>query len=117
MDHNVSAIAAQHRERRRLKRERVLFGGRIVFGPFTIKCRIKDRSDIGIQVNIDGHDPLPSEAYLIDISHGAAYEVRQAWRRQRAVGLEIKRSYDLRAADLPPEVLPLHRIWLALAPT
>ncbi len=96
------------------QRQRVLFGGRIVYGPSadtSIDCRIMDISEKGARVRLAGALLLVDPIYLVNLTQGRAFRARQAWRRGDLLGLEFIESYDLRE---PPPELPriIRQVWV-----
>ena len=95
------------------ERRRVLLGGRLVHGPAenTVECAILDTSEKGARVRLSGSLLLVDPVYLVNLTHGLAFKVRQAWRRGDLLGLEFGDRYDLRE---PPPELPkiIRRLWV-----
>jgi hypothetical protein len=96
-------------------RQRVLLGGKIVYGEegaYTVDCAIKDMSAGGARVAVGKRDSLPAQVYLIDIRAGAAYEAEVVWRRSPQFGLRFVKRHDL--TEMPRELRYLARLWNAL---
>ena len=96
------------------QRQRVLLGGRIVYGPAadtSVDCRIMDVSEKGARVRLAGSVLLVDPIYLVNLTHGRAFKARQAWRRADLLGLEFIEVYDLRE---PPAELPkiIRQLWV-----
>ncbi|MGZ3273852.1 MAG: PilZ domain-containing protein [Caulobacteraceae bacterium] len=99
--------------RRRARRQRVLFGGKIVLGPnLSMDCTIRNLSEGGAQVRIGIEVGLPNEFHLIEIRSAMAYRVRVAWRSASATGVKFTERLDLNRTDAP---LHLRQLWLGCA--
>jgi hypothetical protein len=97
--------------RRVERRQRVLFGGKLVLGPnFSMDCTIRNLSDGGAQVRIAPEVTLPAEFHLIEIRSGVAYRAQIAWRSVTAAGLQFSERLDLTRPGLAPAYL--RQLWL-----
>ena len=78
-------------------RRRVLLSGCLVHGdpPQSVECAIADLSRSGARVRIEGPEPLASPLFLIDLTHGLAFEASVVWRRPTLVGLTFSGYFDL----------------------
>jgi hypothetical protein len=101
------------RERRHAPRRRGVLSGMLVHGPafFTSTCAILDVSLSGARVRVPAAEPLGEPMYLLDFSHGLAFEAHIAWRRQDRVGLRFKTYYDLSEPNSGGPTL-LRRLWI-----
>ncbi len=101
------------RERRIAPRRRGVLSGTVVHGPtfFTANCAILDISLSGARIRMPAGETLGEPMYLIDFSHGLAFEARVAWRREDRIGLRFKTYYDLAKPEAGCPVL-LRRLWI-----
>jgi hypothetical protein len=93
-------------------RRRVLLGGRIVFGDFTLACTIRDLSETGARLRLERGASAPESFILIDLPHGAAYEARVAWRAGDQLGVAFTGAHDL-TRPTPPELRHVRQLWMA----
>lgn len=99
--------------RRASRRQRVLFGGKIVIGPnFSMDCTIRNLSDGGAQVRVGPEVALPHGFHLIEIRSGMAYRAEVAWRSLTAAGLKFTERLDLNRPGAP---MHLRQLWLGCA--
>jgi hypothetical protein len=114
----VSAVPAQDDgkkdSRRGGPRQRVLLAGKIVFdnGARSFDCTIRDLTETGAKVKMEGADLLPSTVFLIDMKRGLGIESRVAWIRPPEAGLAFLKSHDLRNPSEDPTTRTMHRLWL-----
>lgn len=75
--------------RREHKRHRVFKRGTLVFnnGFSTIDCTIKDLSDGGARVAIEGGFSLPDRLELVIVESGRKFSVQKRWQTDRQTGL------------------------------
>jgi hypothetical protein len=113
MDSPTDDISRSPRQRRGVRRPRVLLGGKLVFGrsEYTADCTIRDLTETGARVRLSSavmvHDPI----WLLNFSTGIAYKARVAWRSPREFGLTFDQSTDLALVVSGP-LVRLRRIWL-----
>jgi hypothetical protein len=99
---------ARKPEERRSARKRVLHRGKLCFGEdfkFTVDCVIRDISDSGARVQVDGDPTVPYTSYLVHLREHAAYETTVAWRKRGSIGLKIISRHDLETPTEEMEVL------------
>ncbi len=86
------AIPAERVEnRRRDRRDRVLFRGRIILdgGVSTIDCVIRDLSAHGARVTVEDHAVVPRMLSLTVLDTGRIYDAIRRWQRGQTIGLEF----------------------------
>ena len=110
----MAALTVQKADNaRNVARQRVLLGGRIVFGQdFTCECTIRDLSETGARVRVPPGASLPNEFVLVDLPHGRAFEATVAWRRDEHLGVAFRAAHDL-TGTVPPEFQRIRAIWIA----
>ena len=98
---------------RATRRQRVLLGGKLVFGvaEFSIDCAIRDLSETGARVKLPIDMPTADEVWLITIRGGVAYRATVACRKGLELGLTFTTRHDLRGPT-PPSVHHLRMLWL-----
>lgn len=78
-------------ESRRSPRRRMLKGATIIFGngAFTRKCVVKNQSETGVLLEMEGTDGVPNQFRLVfeDRTHDRQCEV--AWRTARRLGVKF----------------------------
>lgn len=115
----MSASNPQSTDARSRARRRTLLRGRICWGPhyaISADCTIRDLSETGAQLRLPPTQALPPSFALIHILEGTAYEAALAWRKGDLAGVKFLTSHDLKVPGAR-ELLPLRRVWLALAPS
>ncbi len=77
--------------RRRDRRDRVLFRGKIILddGFSTIDCAIRDLSSRGARVTVQDHAVIPRMLALLVIDTGRKFRAIRRWQRGQTVGLEF----------------------------
>lgn len=99
-------------DRRRFDRQETLRDAKVFFGTAgSLGCVVRDVSAGGARVELTTDALIPGELFLLDLSIGAAFRSRVAWRRGRDLGLEFLGKEDLRKAD-KPHLAHLRRAWL-----
>src|SRR5579871_2323189 len=90
-------------DRRGSQRSRALVGGTIVFrdGSHTLPCVVRNRSDLGIQIEVPGDQLTPNRFYLLTTKDNVAFEVEVAWRKGGRTGLTILHAADLATTEDP----------------
>ncbi len=101
-------------DHRTASRRRVLLSGRLVYGEdsLTIDCAIRDLSESGARVKLNGPVALPSRLHLIEVKTGQAFECEVAWRRMPEIGLRFLAEHDLANAGDARELKMLKRVWV-----
>lgn len=93
----IRVSGADVTENRSEHRKRVLWSG-LIFVPqthSTIDCAIRDLSEAGARVRVQGEIPLPIKFLFVDITNRAAYEVQCVWRNERELGVKLLRPIQL----------------------
>lgn len=89
----ADAVIASERveDRRRERRDRVLFRGRIIIddGFSTIDCVIRDLSSRGARVTVQDQAVIPRTLSLAVLDTGRTFEAIRRWQRGQTVGLEF----------------------------
>jgi hypothetical protein len=100
-------------QRRVAPRRRGLLSGMIVHSStlFSTPCAILDISLSGARIRLSPTEPLGEPIYLIDFSHGLAFEANVAWRREDRIGLRFTTYFDLSKTDNGGPTL-LRRLWI-----
>ncbi len=77
--------------RRRARRDRVLFRGRIILdnGNSTIDCIIRDLSPRGARVTLQDQAIVPRMLSLAVLDTGRTFEAIRRWQRGQSIGLEF----------------------------
>jgi len=103
-------------ERREAHRDRVLLGGKIVYGPgYTADCCIRDLTPRGAKVALPPHQYPPERFVLIVVRDGLAHRARTLWSHAREAGVAFEDTHNL-LGQVPPQMQPIRRIWTELAP-
>ncbi len=78
-------------EKRIIRRQRVLKGGKIIFadGNSVVDCVIRNLSAAGARLEVPTTVGLPQEFTLVDSHSGRSYVVKVAWRRGETMGVEF----------------------------
>jgi PilZ domain len=78
-------------ERREARRKRTYLGGTLAFGGryATLDCTIRNVSDRGARVSVDGAALLPDEFDLTVTRNDQAYRARLVWRTATDAGLSL----------------------------
>jgi len=99
---NIMSDAARRdrdepQDRRRESRRRTVLAGILVHGSklYTTECAILDISKVGARVRIPATEVIGQPAFLVNISHGLAFEAVMTWRRADRIGLKFKDYFDL----------------------
>lgn len=83
----------EQQQRRNLRRQRVLKGGRIVFngGYSTIDCTIRDLTAKGARLRVDSIVGVPEE-FELEASDGRSWRCRVRWRSASECGVEFQET-------------------------
>ncbi|MCP1198573.1 response regulator [Notoacmeibacter sp. MSK16QG-6] len=76
-------------ERRRVRRTRVLKAAKIIVGPSTIDCAVRDMSELGLRLRLEQYTPLPSRFAVRLSDTGEVRDVGLRWQRDRECGVEF----------------------------
>ncbi len=100
-------------DRREAPRRRTVLSGVLVHGStlYTTDCAILDISKTGARVRIPAAEVIGQPMFLINLSHGLAFEAFVTWRRADRLGLRFEAYYDLSKADNGGTPL-LRRLWI-----
>lgn len=100
-------------KKRTAPRQRVLFGGKIVYddGAFSVDCIIRDLSASGAKITLGLRVSIPSDIWFIDLHGGVAFSSAVVWRRTPHIGLRFLKRVEL--ASAPKELAYLVRLWKA----
>jgi hypothetical protein len=93
----------------------VLLGGKVVYdnGDLSYDCVIRDLTDDGARIKLEGDVPLPKKIYLIDYKKGVAHVAELAWSTPPSHGVKFTRSMDLRdETEKDPLLKHMRRLWL-----
>jgi hypothetical protein len=90
-------------ERRPAQRRRVVWRGRCVYldGSHNFDCTIRDLSESGARIAIQGAQMIPQRFYLIDRTNRTAHEVKVAWNNGKQLGLRFLSSVSVEAITDP----------------
>jgi hypothetical protein len=109
----AAATHPQSEEPRCEARQRVLLGGRLVFGQdFTAECTIRDISRTGARLRVASGAAIPDRVTLIDLPHGRAYAGQVVWRWEDELGVSFRAAHDL-SGPVPPELHHVRALWIA----
>ena len=88
---------ARESERRKVERKRAFTAGLLVYGggAFVLDCLIRDIGAAGAQVRISKAQPIPNEAYLIDLRTWLGYQTCRIWHRSSLAGFRFEQEYPL----------------------
>jgi hypothetical protein len=79
---------APQAQRRKSQRYRVLKEGRVlVAGRYTIDCTVRDLSEAGAKIRVEGAPDLPGTLDLLIVREGLVYPCTLAWRKGDLAGL------------------------------
>jgi hypothetical protein len=83
-------------EKRIIRRQRVLKGGKIIFadGNSVVDCVIRNLSAAGARLEVPTTVGFPQEFTLIDSHSGRSYIAKVAWRRGETMGVEFSDLTD-----------------------
>jgi hypothetical protein len=89
-------------DRRANVRDRVLFGGRAeVDARSSMNCVVRNLSENGACVEVEGHAPVPDEINLTIARKGRSYLAHVIWREANRLGLAFRTMMsDPGASDL-----------------
>ena len=85
---------------RAASRQRVLLGGKIVYGDgtYSLDCSIRDVSALGARLGIRGATVLPKNFHLLDLRKGVAYDCEVVWRNASLTGVKFHDTFMLAEA-------------------
>jgi hypothetical protein len=75
-----------------------------------LDVEIVDRSMTGLRIRLEREGAVTGEVVLMSATTGQAYEARVVWKAYPHVGLQVRRSIDMRAAS-GPEAATLRKLW------
>lgn len=110
---NSTPAVRKSQDARRAERQRVLLGGRIIFGQdYTYECTIRSLSATGGRVRLPSGAVVPDSFTLVDLPHGLAYDAHIAWRDQDHIGVSFADVHDL-GGVVRPDLQRVRAIWIA----
>jgi hypothetical protein len=83
--------------------------GRTARGP-ALDVELIDRSMTGLRVRLNTDMPLSGDVVLLSSVTGQIYEARVVWRSHPHVGLQVRRTVDMRSAN-GPDAPALRKLW------
>lgn len=91
-------------DRRKSERKREFTAGFLADrgGAFVLDCLIRDVNATGAQIRASLAQPIPDEAYLVNLKNRSAFQAHAIWRRTSLAGFGFKREYVIN------DVLPVH---------
>ena len=100
-----AALAQPARKPRSGARNPVLWQARVVCREqgLTIDCRLRNLSENGAKLEIDGSVPLPATFEVVAPAKGRTWRARSIWRHAGETGVELIRDGEAAAARLDPE--------------
>jgi hypothetical protein len=78
-------------------------------GP-AFEVELVDRSMTGLRVRLDRDANVSGDVVLLSASTGQAYEARVVWKTSPHVGLQLRRTVDVRSAT-GAESAALRKLW------
>jgi hypothetical protein len=96
MDHIIAGSDPQA-ERRKAERKRSFSAGLLAYGggAFVLNCLIRDIGETGAQIRMSKMQPLPMEAYLIDLRAWLGYQACRVWHRSSLAGFSFDQKFPL----------------------
>lgn len=90
-------------ERRKGDRQRAFTAGLLSYGggAFVLDCLIRDIGATGAQIRASAAQPMPNDAYLIDLKTWKGYQARRIWYRSSLAGFAFDQEYSLSGRFLP----------------
>jgi hypothetical protein len=100
-------------DRRQEPRRRTVLAGIVVHGSklYTTECAILDISKVGARVRIPATEVIGQPIFLVNISHGLAFEAYVTWRRADRIGLKFRDYFDLSKPNSGGSPL-LRQLWI-----
>jgi hypothetical protein len=97
MDDVISNCDARESDRRQAERKRAFTAGLLVYGggAFVLDCLIRDIGAGGAQIRTSKTQPIPNEAYLINLKSWFGYQVCRVWHRSSLAGFSFEQEYPL----------------------
>jgi hypothetical protein len=113
MDGAAKGHKSHKNERRKSERKRSLTAGLLAYGggAFVVDCLIRDVCAKGAQVRISAAQPMPNDAYLIDLKTWIGYEAHRVWYRSSLAGFSFEREYPL-SETLPANLEYLRTLFI-----
>lgn len=104
MDDAAKGRKPRKTERRKVERKRAFSAGLLAYGggAFVLDCLIRDIGAKGAQVRVSAAQPMPNEAFLIDLKTWVGYQAHRIWYRSSLAGFSFEQEYPLSGA------LPAH---------
>jgi hypothetical protein len=113
MDDSAKDRQARKSERRKVDRKRAFTAGLLAYGggAFVLDCLIRDIGAAGAQIRASKAQPMPNEAYLIDLKTWFGYQAHRIWYRSSLAGFSFEQEYPLSGA-LPPHLEFLRSLFI-----
>ena len=98
---------------RKEPRQRVLLGGKLIYGDgrFTLDFMFRNKSPGGALIKLPPGQVVPDHFQLIEFRSGMAYDCVVARRDYPLLGVRITAEHDLHEVDTP-HLRHLRRLWL-----
>ena len=111
----LESLGPDSLERRRVRRNRVLLRGKLVFdgGKLSTDCIVRDMSVWGARVRMPTELILRDDLYLIESQNCMAYESKVIWKKGHDLGLQFLARRDLEATTVPM-LRDMREMWLEL---
>lgn len=99
-------------ESRHARRNRALFGGKVVLrdGSMSFDCVIRDLSESGARIALREEQLIPKRFLLLCTARHTAFDAEIVWRRGPLCGLHFHGSHDLETAT-GPELQAVKRLF------
>jgi len=113
MDDAARARGTRKPERRKAERTRSLTAGLLAYGggAFVLDCLIRDIGATGAQIRASAAQPMPNDAYLIDLKSWRGYQAHRVWYRASLAGFAFDQEYAL-SGTLPPNLEFLRSLFI-----
>jgi two-component system cell cycle response regulator len=111
----LESLGPDSLERRRVRRNRVLLRGKLVFdgGKLSTDCIVRDMSVWGARVRMPTEIVLRDDLYLIESQNCMAYESKVVWKKGHDLGLQFLGRRDLEVTTVKM-FRDMRDIWLEL---
>ena len=93
-------------ERRKSHRQRMLQGGKIVYGrsALLIDCMIRDLSDEGARLKVANARDVPDNIRLFNSSDNTVIDAEVVWRSPREVGIRFNGQFSSIIESTDPKI-------------
>jgi hypothetical protein len=82
-------VIAMDNNRRRYLRSRVIKSGKLVLGPYTIACVVRNVSGGGVCVDVDSGDGLPT-VFKFSMPDQPPRAAKAVWQNGKRLGVEFQ---------------------------